>query len=211
MERTIFLTLGILLLSVNLIHADSVDNSEGVENSSQIKQGAAETTRSRLHPNYRELPDWAHHCALPPGLTDLHLMPPGWQIKCRAGKKYYEHEEEYRLDLPLDTKYQRLKSPYYFTLLVMDHAFCRAKSIRSGSALDIPMETAKKAVHEGWPEANEEAMNEAPHGEEASDRALTADPGRKRAGQTIKRVLAGKNHTIYYERCMKKHGHRWKN
>jgi hypothetical protein len=153
------------------------------------------------------LPSWAHDCGLPPGLAKQNKVPPGWEKKCRAGYKYYDHEEEFR-----EVVYGRQTgpitqdSPAYRTIYEMDDAACKVKSITSVG--DIAEGAVKGAVYGGAIGAVGGAIYGAVTDADVADSAITGGAGGAAGGAVLGGILASNDYKNRYRRCMNNRGHR---
>jgi len=153
------------------------------------------------------LPSWAHDCGLPPGLAKQNKVPPGWEKKCRSGKKYYDHELEFRKDVyqgqsgPISQE-----SPAYQTVYAMDDSACKVKSITSVG--DFAEGAAKGAVFGGLIGAAGGAIHGAATDADVSDSAITGAAGGAAGGAVLGGILASNDYKNRYRRCMNKRGHR---
>jgi len=156
------------------------------------------------HKHYQELPKWAHECGLPPGLAKQHKMPPGWEKKCRSGKRYYEYEDEFRRDVYSGGQVGR-NHPSYQTVYEMDAADCKVNGIhRSGN---IAEGAAKGAVYGVLIGAATGAIIGSSHGD-AGGGAVAGAAGGAVGGALLGGILASRDYKDIYGDCMRRRGHR---
>lgn len=151
------------------------------------------------------LPSWAHDCGLPPGLAKQNKVPPGWEKKCRSGKKYYDHEAEFRKDVYQGGTLSH-DSPAYQTVYAMDDAACKVKSITSFG--DIAEGVVKGAVFGGLIGAAGGAIYGAATDADVGDSAITGGTGGAAGGAVLGGILASSDYKSSYRHCMNKRGHR---
>ncbi|MGV7220564.1 MAG: hypothetical protein ACQ9MH_03440 [Nitrospinales bacterium] len=148
------------------------------------------------------LPAWAHDCGLPPGLAKQNKVPPGWERKCKAGYKYYDHEAEFREEVYRgQTGPITQSSPVYKTIYEMDDSDCKVKSITSAG--DIAVGVAKGAVFGGLIGAAGGAIYGATTDANTADSTITGAAG----GAVLGGILASNDYKSRYRKCMRNRGH----
>lgn len=156
------------------------------------------------HKHYQELPEWAHECGLPPGLRKQHKIPPGWEKKCRSGKRYYDYEDEFRRDVYAGGAVGH-NHPSYQTVYEMDAADCQVYGIRNTG--NIAEGAAKGAVFGGLIGAVGGAIVGSTHGD-AGGGAVSGAVGGAVGGAVLGGILASIEYKDTYGDCMRRRGHR---
>jgi hypothetical protein len=152
------------------------------------------------------LPRWAHDCGLPPGLAKQNKVPPGWEKKCKAGYKYYDHEAEFREEVYRgQTGPITQDSPVYNTIYEMDDAECKVKSITTAG--DIAVGVAKGAVFGGLIGAAGGAIYGATTDANTKDSTITGAAGGAAGGAVLGGILASNDYKSRYRKCMRNRGH----
>ncbi len=156
------------------------------------------------HKHYQELPGGAHECGLPPGLRKQHKIPPGWEKKCRSGKKYYNHEREFRNDVYSGGQVGQ-NHPSYQTVYEMDAADCKVYGIeRSGNVAEG---AAMGAVYGVLIGAATGAIIGSTQGD-AGGGAVSGAAGGAIGGAVLGGILASRDYQDIYRDCMRRRGHR---
>ncbi|MCH8208769.1 MAG: hypothetical protein IIA62_06950 [Nitrospinae bacterium] len=151
---------------------------------------------------------WARKCGLPPGLARQGKIPPGWERKCRSGKKYYEHRDEFPgevYEIPSGHSAPPLNSPGYQTVYAIDDADCKVQALSSSGK--IAEGAAKGAVFGGLLGAAGGAVVEASRDGNVEHGALSGAAGGAVGGAILGGILASKDYHYDYERCMDQRGH----
>ena len=172
-------------------------NFPGVENGKHIFAKSA-------------LPVWAHDCGLPPGLAKQNKIPPGWEKKCRSGLKYYDHEQEFRLELfdfygisvGADVE---VGSPIYRTLQSMDEADCQVASVASTG--DVLEGAAVGAVYGGLVGATAGAVVGTVTDNDIGDSALYGAGAGALTGTVVGGIIGSQKYKNDYNNCMQSHGY----
>ena len=172
-------------------------NFPGVENGKHIFAKSA-------------LPIWAHDCGLPPGLAKQNKIPPGWEKKCRSGLKYYDHEQEFRLEL---FNFYGISvgatvmagSAIYQTLQSMDEADCQVASV--ASAGDVLKGAAMGAVYGGLVGAATGAVVGAVTDNDIGDSALYGAGAGALTGTVVGGIIGSQKYKNDYNHCMQNHGY----
>jgi hypothetical protein len=152
------------------------------------------------------LPLWAHDCGLPPGLAKQDKVPPGWERKCKAGYKYYDHEAEFREDVYRgQTGPITQSSPVYKTIYEMDDSDCKVQSITTAG--DIAVGVAKGAVFGGLIGAAGGAIYGATTDANTKDSTITGAAGGAAGGAVLGGILASNDYKNRYRKCMRNRGH----
>lgn len=164
----------------------------------------------RPYHNHR-LPKWAQDCGLPPGLAKQNKIPPGWEKKCRRGKKYYEYEDEFRRDAEQEySKHGRRgdrNAPDYQTIYKMDDAACKVQALKEAGS--IAEGVAKGAVYGGVLGAATGILIEAVQEDGNQEHgAIYGATGGAAGGAVLGGVLASEEFKNQYRSCMRKHGHK---
>ena len=153
-----------------------------------------------------KLPLWAHDCGLPPGLAKQNKVPPGWERKCKAGYKYYDHEAEFREEVYRGQTGPITKSsPVYKTIYEMDDADCKVESITTAG--DIAVGVAKGAVFGGLIGAAGGAIYGATTDANTKDSTITGAAGGAAGGAVLGGILASNDYKSRYRKCMRHRGH----
>ncbi len=172
-------------------------NFPGVENGKHIFAKSA-------------LPIWAHDCGLPPGLAKQNKIPPGWEKKCRSGLKYYDHEQEFRLEL---FNFYGISvgatvmagSAIYQTLQSMDEADCQVTSV--ASAGDVLEGAAVGAVYGGLVGAATGAVVGTVTDKDIGDSALYGAGAGALTGAVVGGIISSQKYKSDYNHCMQSHGY----
>ena len=172
-------------------------NFPGVENGKHIFAKSA-------------LPVWAHDCGLPPGLAKQNKIPPGWEKKCRSGLKYYDHEQEFRLEL---FNFYGISvgatvmagSAIYQTLESMDEADCQVTSV--ASAGDVLEGAAVGAVYGGLVGAATGAVVGTVTDKDIGDSALYGAGAGALTGAVVGGIISSQKYKSDYNHCMQSHGY----
>jgi len=172
-------------------------NFPGVENGKHIFAKSA-------------LPIWAHDCGLPPGLAKQNKIPPGWEKKCRSGLKYYDHEQEFRLEL---FNFYGISvgatvmagSAIYRTLESMDEADCQVTSV--ASAGDVLEGAAVGAVYGGLVGAATGAVVGTVTDKDIGDSALYGAGAGALTGAVVGGIISSQKYKSDYNHCMQSHGY----
>ena len=172
-------------------------NFPGVENGKHIFAKSA-------------LPIWAHDCGLPPGLAKQNKIPPGWEKKCRSGLKYYDHEQEFRLELfnfygiSVGATVE-VGSQIYRTLESMDEADCQVTSV--ASAGDVLEGAAMGAVYGGLVGAATGAVVGTVTDKDIGDSALYGAGAGALTGAVVGGIISSQKYKSDYNHCMQSHGY----
>ena len=172
-------------------------NFPGVENGKHIFVNSA-------------LPVWAHDCGLPPGLAKQNKIPPGWEKKCRSGIKYYDHKQEFRLELFNFYGISvgatvKAGSPIYRTLESMDEAGCQVTSV--ASAGDVLEGAAVGAVYGGLVGAATGAVVGTVTDKDIGDSALYGAGAGALTGAVVGGIISSQKYKSDYNHCMQSHGY----
>lgn len=160
----------------------------------------------KRHPHAQRYPHWARGCGLPPGLAKQGKIPPGWEVKCRSGKKYYQHEAEFKREVYGDYHEVDHEHPYSKTVYEMDAADCKVKALNSAGG--VAEGVAKGAVFGGLIGAAGGAIIEAVRKDgDVADGAIIGGAGGAAGGAVLGGILASNEYKDDYRRCMKRRGH----
>jgi len=162
--------------------------------------------RYNKHRHHVELPEWAHHCGLPPGLARRHKIPHGWEERCRSGQKYYDYREEFRQDVYSDQRVIYRNQPSYQTVYEMDASECKVSAIRSAG--HVAERVAIGAVFGAIIGAAGGAIIESTRrGGDAGRGAATGAVGGAVGGAVLGGILASNDYKRDFRRCMEQRGH----
>ena len=156
------------------------------------------------------LPVWAHDCGLPPGLAKQNKIPPGWEKKCRSGIKYYDHKQDFRLELfnfygiSVGTTV-KAGSAIYRTLESMDEADCQVTSV--ASAGDVLEGAAVGAVYGGLVGAATGAVVGTVTDKDIGDSALYGAGAGALTGAVVGGIISSQKYKSDYSHCMQSHGY----
>lgn len=166
----------------------------------------------------RRLPAWARDCGLPPGLAKQNKIPPGWERKCRRGKKYYEHEDEFRRDVEIEYgrthgkrpgDHGRIDSnaPSYQVIYNMDDSDCKVKALKQAGS--VAEGVAKGAVYGGILGAATGVLIEAVQEDGNQEHgAIYGATGGAAGGAVLGGVLSSNEYKDHYRKCMRQRGHK---
>jgi len=159
----------------------------------------------KKHHHHHQLPEWAHHCGLPPGLAKRHKIPRSWERRCRSGQKYYDYRQEFREDVYAKQRVVYQDQPSYQTIYEMDSAECEAQAIHTSG--NVAEGVAIGAVFGGIIGAAGGAIiGSTGHGGAGSG-AATGAIGGAIGGAVIGGILASNEYKHDYNQCMRQRGH----
>ncbi|MGV7220910.1 MAG: hypothetical protein ACQ9MH_05255 [Nitrospinales bacterium] len=159
----------------------------------------------RKHRHYNQLPAWAHHCGLPPGIAKRHKIPRRWERRCRAGQKYYDYRDEFRNDIYADQRVVYRDQPSYQTIYEMDASECKAQAIHTSG--NVAERVAIGAVFGGIIGAAGGAIIGSTTRRGAGRGATTGAIGGALGGAVLGGILASNDYQHDYNRCMSERGH----
>lgn len=158
------------------------------------------------HRHYQELPEWAHRCGLPPGLAKRHKIPRGWERRCRAGQKYYDHRDDFRRDVYSEQRVIYREQPSYQTVYEMDASECKVVALRSAG--NIAEKAAIGAVFGAIIGAAGGAIIESTRrGGDAGRGAVSGAVGGAVGGAVLGGILASNEYKHDFSQCMRQRGH----
>jgi len=161
--------------------------------------------RYRKHHHYRQLPAWAHHCGLPPGLAKRHKIPRAWKRRCLAGQTYYDYRHDFRDDIYADQRVVYRNQPSYQTIYEMDASECKALSIHTAG--NVAERVAIGAIFGGILGAAGGAVIGSTGRGGAGRGAATGAIGGAVSGAILGGILASNDYRHDYNRCMRERGH----
>jgi outer membrane lipoprotein SlyB len=159
----------------------------------------------RKHRHYRQLPAWAHHCGLPPGLAKRHKIPRGWKRRCLAGQKYYDHRHDFRDDIYAEQRVVYRDQPSYQTIYEMDASECEALSIHTAG--NVAEGVAIGAVFGGILGAAGGAIIGSTGRGGAGRGAAAGAIGGAAGGAVLGGILASNEYKRDFNQCMRERGH----